>query len=329
MKSVNKDAITIIDLLETESKNELIAGIYRGLTKSQKQISSRFFYDNHGSDLFEKITGLPEYYPTRTEKEILRDNAGTIVSSFKQLDLMELGSGDCSKISILLDRINSHAIANVTYMPVDISKTAVNKSVHTLRSKYPGLKINAVLADFSKHLDMLPGHSPRLICFFGSTIGNMDRRIADDFLLKLQTKMKAGDSLLLGLDMVKEPEILYQAYNDKEGVTAQFNKNILNVINELTESDFSVSDFEHQARYNYDEMRIEMHLKALTETQINSPFFPYPIKILKGETIHTENSYKFTNRYILNLASRSGLSINNIYNDKKQWFSLVQLYKND
>lgn len=319
---IETGSLTVSNLLSKENRVELVEGIYRGLTRSQKQISSRFFYDDTGSELFEKITTLPEYYPTRTEKRILQENAGDILGDFDHIDIVELGSGDCSKISILLDKVPKRKISNITYIPVDVSEAAVLKSANILSCKYHGLKIHGVLADFMKHLDSLPGNSPRLICFFGSTLGNLTRKEVNEFLLNLKYLMKPGDKLLLGLDMVKDHLILQKAYNDTQGVTAQFNKNCLNVINDNAETNFNTSDFRHLAFYNEKEVRIEMHLVALKNVRVTSKYFPESILITKGETIHTENSHKFLPGHITQLEKVSGLNLKKSFTDANRHFSL-------
>lgn len=328
MNSTSNQEPSIQDFLISENKVDLIEEIYWGLSKSLKQISSRFFYNDMGSELFEEITKLPEYYPTRTEKRILQENAGDILGDSDKMDIIELGSGDCSKISILMDAIPMYKISNVSYTSVDVSEAAILKSADLLAYKYPGLKIKGLLADFMKHLNILPGEKgKRLICFFGSTIGNLTRKQANEFLSNLKNVMHAGDRLLLGLDMVKDENVLYNAYNDKQGITALFNKNILNAINETVETNFNTQDFEHQAFYNEQKARIEMHLKALKDLTIKSRNFPNDILITKGETLHTENSHKFTASDIQNYATTTGLKIKNIYTDKNQWFSLILFEK--
>lgn len=319
---IETGAVTVRNFLSAENKVELIDGIYRGLTRSQKQVSCRFFYDGRGSELFEEITNLPEYYPTRTEKRILRENAGDILGDFDPVDIVELGSGDCSKISVLLDSIPKNKIHNINYIPVDVSESAVLKSADMLHCKYPALKIHGVLADFMKHLGSLPGKSPRLICFFGSTLGNLTRKQASEFVLGLKDLMKPGDRLLLGLDMVKDPEILYKAYNDNQGITARFNKNILHVINDIAETNFNTSVFKHHAYYNKKKNRIEMHLIALDNVKVTGKYFPEPVSVKKGETIHTENSHKFLPEHITHLEMISGLRHTVSYTDVKRYFSL-------
>lgn len=322
MNLANNEVVSFQNFLISEDISELIKEIYQGLTQSQKQISSRFFYNDTGSELFEEITLLPEYYPTRTEKKILKENASAILGDFDHIDIIELGSGDCSKISILLDAIPKHKLPNLNYIPVDVSEAAVLKSADILSCKYYGLKIHGVLADFMKHLDSLPGNSPRLISFFGSTLGNLTRKQVNEFLLNLKNLMNPVDRLLLGLDMVKTPEILHKAYNDTQGITALFNKNILNVINDIAETNFNTSDFKHLAFYNEIEARIEMHLEALKDVNVTSKYFPESIFITKGETIHTENSHKFLPEHISKLEIISGLKLKKSFTDVNHYFSL-------
>jgi L-histidine N-alpha-methyltransferase len=314
---------TVSDFLSTESREDLISEIYTGLTARQKYISSRFFYDDKGSSLFEEITALPEYYPTRTEISILKANAQKILGDFEKLDIIELGSGDCSKISILLEAIPKNKIANVSYIPVDVSGAAIYKSADILSLKYPELKIQGLLADFLKHLTQLPGKGNRLICFFGSTIGNLNRNEALGFLKNVKKHLCPGDKFLLGLDRVKDFKVLHNAYNDKQGITALFNKNILDVINQTVGTSFNTRHFEHLAYYNEKMARIEMHLKADKDIVISSDLFPEKVYLKKGKTIHTENSHKFTLNDIHVFANISGLKIENIFNDKREWFSLI------
>jgi L-histidine Nalpha-methyltransferase len=314
----------VSNFLSTQSNEDLINEVYCGLTAKQKYISSKFFYDEKGSSLFEEITCLPEYYPTRIEKSILKTNTQKIIGEFEKLDIIELGSGDCSKISILLDAIPLIKMAQIHYIPVDVSETAILKSADILSLKYTGLSIHGLLADFLKHLYQLPCDGNRLICFFGSTIGNLDRKQSIDFLLNLKKLMLPGDRLLLGLDMVKDKQVLSNAYNDKQGVTALFNKNILNVVNDIAETNFNLHNFEHLAIYNEEKERIEMHLKALDDLVISSKLFPEKVLLKKGETIHTENSHKFSKEHISYFGSISGLQIKETYTDDKQYFSVVE-----
>ncbi len=316
--------IKVSNFLAFENNDELIAEIFLGLFSQQKYISSRFFYDDSGSSLFEDITNLPEYYPTRTEKSILRQNANKIVGIDKNLSIIELGSGDCSKISILIDAVNKSYIENLCYIPVDVSEAAILKSADILSLKYPKIKIHGLLADFMKHLNFLPDETNRLICFFGSTLGNLTRMQAVRFLMNLKKLLHPGDRFLLGLDMQKDTKILEDAYNDKQGVTESFNRNILNVINEIAGTNLNPELFEHIAIYNSEKSRIEMHLRALQDMVIKSPAFSKTITLTHGETIHTENSHKYNSGDIYEFAGLTGLKIKNIFTDTNHWFSLVE-----
>jgi L-histidine Nalpha-methyltransferase len=323
--TVLADDITISDFLQAESESEVVDEIFRGLQAAPKHISSRFFYDATGSGLFEEITALQEYYPSRTEKSILQRVARDILSHNQYSDIVELGSGDCSKICILLDACEENEIEKTRYFPVDVSEDAILHSAEELVLRYPGLKVHGILADFMKHIDMLPGEGNRLICFFGSTLGNLENEQATAFIRRVKQLMKKGDALLLGLDMVKDIRVLEKAYNDSQGITAKFNRNILQVVNQLAGTNFNPANFQHVAFFNPEKSRIEMHLKALKEQVITSPHFPEALVVKKGEMIHTENSRKFTNKDIREFANAANLSIQGIYNDQKDYFSLLQL----
>lgn len=315
-------SVSISNFLTTESNSEIIEGIYCGLASEQKKISSRFFYDEVGSELFEKITTLDEYYPTRAEKQILEQHALNFIDYNEAIDIIELGSGDCSKISLLLDHIPAKNMSNTTYIAVDVSESAILKSAHILYKTYADIKVHGILADFMKHLHLLPRKAPRLICFFGSTLGNLDSKQMNAFMLNLKNELEPGDRLLLGLDMVKDKSILHNAYNDAKRVTEQFNKNILNVVNQVAKTNFQTNDFAHQAFYNESQARIEMHLLALRDVRITSMHFPHEIIIKKGETIHTENSHKFKPEQAEMLGMIAGLQLTQSYHDANRFFSL-------
>lgn len=319
--------LAIMNLLHKTAKEDLKRELIAGLTSSHKYISSKFFYDETGSKLFEKITHLPEYYLTRTEKSILKKVASKLGSELKDMDIIELGSGDCSKISILLEAIPVKSIEMVRYIPVDVSRTAIEESADILLDNFSGLEILGMVADFTKHLRFIPARAKRLFCFFGSTIGNLSREQAVQFFSRLSEIMQPEDRFLLGVDRVKSKDILEKAYNDSRDVTAKFNRNILNVVNSRIDTDFKTDDFEHVAFYNQAHSRIEMHLKALKDIEISSPYLGEKIIIEQGETIHTENSYKFTERTVEEFAGDSGLEIKKVFTDKNGWFSVIDLYK--
>jgi L-histidine N-alpha-methyltransferase len=314
--------------LPKNGDKELKKNILADLTSSPKKISSVFFYDYNGSKLFEEITKLSEYYLTRTEIDLLKEAAPQISDKLRNVDIIEFGSGDCIKVSILLDTIPKEFIDTVCYVPFDVSIDAVEKSSTILLNKFPGIRIQGIIADFISQLDVIPKDTKKVFCFLGSTIGNLSMEKAMQFLVDLSEIMCSGDLLLLGFDMVKSKEILEKAYNDSKNVTERFNKNILNVVNSHIGTDFDPDTFEHIAFYNERFSRIEMHLKAIKNLEISCPSLPTNIYIKKGETIHTENSYKYTDENIESLSSGAGLEVQNIFTDKNKWFSLVQLIKN-
>jgi len=320
-----QEQLEINNYLRKQPEERNIAEIFKGLCSDQKYLPSRFFYNKRGSELFETITTLPEYYPTRTEKSILKEFAPEIIQKARYSTLIELGSGDCSKISILLDALPKDRIMSTTYYPVDISEAAIKKSIGILSENYSGLEIQGYLADFVHQMKEVPGEGKRLICFFGSTIGNLTQEQADIFLTDLKDRMQPGDSLLLGMDMVKDVEILEAAYNDAQGITKAFNRNILLAVNQVTGTRLIPEDFSHVAFYNQEENRMEMHLEAKKDMVVRSPEFPYSISIRAGETIHTENSHKYTPEYIYQIGAMNGWSLHEVYSDPDGWFSLVQL----
>ncbi len=301
--------------------------IIDGLNAEQKYISSKFFYDEKGSKLFEDITQLPEYYPTRTEKSILEEIAPKLMSGLKNTDVVELGSGDCSKISILLSAIQDVNLDSINYIPVDVSRSAINDSAQELVEKFPELSINGLVLDFITQLNLIPNKRRRLFLFLGSTLGNFTGETVDSFLVNLSWNMNSGDSFVLGLDLVKPIDILHNAYNDSQGVTADFNKNILNALNDIVRTNFNIADFEHYAFFNNEKSRIEMHLVAKRDVVINSPYMGKEIFIRKGENIHTENSNKYSIERIQQLAEITGLKIKKVYTDTNNWFALAHFEK--
>jgi len=321
--------ISISNFLLEIDKHAMIKTILDGLISDRKHISSKYFYDAEGSKLFGEITLLPEYYLTRSEIEILRETSFQIAGDLRDIDIIEIGSGDGSKISLILDSIPAVNMPTVCYIPVDINQAVIEASAKLLIKKFPGLKVHGVVADFEKQLHLIPGDAKRLICFFGSTVGNLSRKDAMRIIAELGGGMQPGDRLLLGVDRVKSRDILYKAYNDSQNITAKFNRNILNVVNNLVGTNFNPGFFEHIAFYEEETSRIEMHLKAVKYMEISCPYLQGKILLKPEETIHTENSHKFSAQYIESLAAASGLKIENIFSDRNKWFSLIQFLKED
>jgi L-histidine N-alpha-methyltransferase len=300
--------------------------IYRGLVSQPKSISPKFFYDEKGSELFEQITHLSEYYPTRAEKSILTNLISLSKLNLLNFNIIELGSGDASKIGLLLEQLPSEVLSTISYFPVDISKSAIKKSIPQLKRKFNLKNITGVVTDFIHKPEVLPKGEKNLFCFFGSTIGNLTPVESKEFMMQLGEEMNSGDYLLLGMDMVKDFTVLENAYNDALGITSEFNKNILNVVNTLINSDFDTADFIHLAFFNSNKNRIEMHLKAIKDVEVQIKTFKETLTIKKDETIHTENSHKFTDEDIYRFADYASLSIEKILKDRSNFFSLV-LYR--
>lgn len=322
-----KQRIKIKNLLPEIGIDQMREEILQGLACREKYISSKFFYDEIGSVLFEEITHQPEYYPNRTEKSILREIAPALMNNGKPaMEIIELGSGDCSKISILFEAVDKPTLEHLNYFPVDVSESAIEKSANELAQMYPYLKINGYVADFMHQLKDIPrSEKPRLICFFGSTIGNFSPKNSKNIIRNLAKGILPGDSLLIGFDLVKPKVVLNAAYNDLKGVTLKFNKNILNAVNNILESDFKNEDFDHLSFFNHQKSRVEMHLVANKDCLVQSPWGDEPIRFKKGDSIHTENSNKFTAGGIEKLIEGTGLQIQKIHTDPKNWFALVHL----
>jgi len=315
-EQLSRRTVEVIDLHPHISsfRDDVVAG----LRARPRRIPPKYFYDRKGSELFEKITELPEYYLTRTEIAILRQRAGEIASSIgSDVDLVEFGSGSSAKVRILLDRLEGAT----TYMPVDISRGYLVDAASALSEDHPHLRIVAICADYTDLV--LPESSPsrrRMLFFPGSTIGNFEPAAAAAFFRHTGADLRPGDAMLVGVDLKKSPALLDAAYNDSQGVTAEFNLNLLVRINRELDSDFEVDRFDHVAFYNSDEGRIEMHLQskvAQTVTLASEKFH-----FLPGETIHTENSYKYSIPDFHALVEGSRFRPSQVWTDDEQQFSV-------
>lgn len=320
-----KHRIEIRSHLDSSFRSEIIKDVSTGLNASRKSIPSKYFYDERGSQLFEEICDLPEYYPTRTEMSILKLSAPIIMKSFDRGDIVELGSGANWKIRMLLDAAGPSKLSGLRYIPVDVSETALTEASEELLKIYPELEVLGIVADFTLHMDAVPCDRRKLIFFLGSTIGNFNEKKREEFLKLVAGTMNERDSFLVGFDMLKPEATIEAAYNDTRGVTSEFNKNILRVINRELNADFKPSHFDHVAFFNRDRERIEMHLRANRKTTVNIDDLELELNIDKDETIHTENSCKFSRDGVRHLVKKSGLDIMNWYSDDKGWFSLTEL----
>jgi L-histidine N-alpha-methyltransferase len=325
---IASERIEIMDFMRNTFQSDIRRDILHGLTSSQKSVPSKYFYDAHGSQLFETICSLPEYYQTRTELSILKRSAEHIVRDLREADIVELGSGSNLKIRTLLDACFRSRQADICYVPVDVSKSAMESSAELL-DFYPDLKILGIVGDFTKHMEKIPPGRKRLFLFFGSTIGNFRDKARIDLLMRVAGIMGPCDRFLLGIDMIKPADILERAYNDSRGVTAEFNKNILNVVNRELDADFDLSHFDHVAFYNADKERIEMHLRANRRLSVQIDAFSIRISMEKGETIHTEVCGKFSRESAVAMVEEAGLRIDRWYSDPLGWFSLLELTRMD
>lgn len=302
----------------------ILEEVLYGLRQPQKKLPSKFFYDERGSELFEKITGLKEYYPTRAEMAILKANMDAISGLISQRAmLVELGSGSSKKVRLLIKELSDLA----AYVPVDISKSYLIKVARQLSEDFPGLLIKPVCADYT-HRFNLPridiDYQKQILFYPGSTIGNFDPDFAQQFLKTIATLTEKNAAILIGVDLKKDKKTLEAAYNDSEGVTADFNKNILVRLNRELGANFDVDYFSHCAFYNEEKGRIEMHLvsKKEQDVQIAGEQFQFE----EGETIHTENSYKYSLAEFKDLVS-DWFSVEKVWTDENNYFSLQYLIK--
>lgn len=301
---------------------ELAAAVHAGLTATPKTLPCRFFYDPEGSDLFEQICELPEYYVTRTEDEILRSRAGEIVAALPgQVDLVELGSGSSRKTRRLIEALLERQ-RTLRYLPIDISESMLRETAHTLSRDYPRLAVDPLPLEYGAALERLPRkrRGPMLVLFLGGNLGNFDPSAAIGFLRQITAAMQPEDGLLLGLDLHKETTVLNAAYDDRQGVTARFNLNLLRRLNRELGTDFDLDAFRHRAFYNEEEGRVEMHLVSLRDQEVTVA--GEPVTFRAGETIHTENSYKYTFAQIQALAHAAGFSLRRQWTDEQDYFSV-------
>ena len=300
------------------------ADVIAGLTASPKRLPPKYFYDSTGSELFERITALPEYYPTRSEIGILREHASDIAALIpKGAALIEFGSGASTKTRIVLDAAKGLA----AYVPVEISADFLDRQAAALRREHPGIAMLPVAADFTKpfQLPVAAEGMPRAGFFPGSTIGNFEPHEAAAFLHQACETLGPGAVFIVGVDLVKDPQVLQKAYNDKQGVTAKFNLNLLVRINRELGANFNVSQFEHHAFYNRERSRIEMHLASLKRQRVR--VCGECIDFRAGETIHTENSYKYSVESFGALARGSGWSTLEVWTDVDRRFSVHVLQR--
>lgn len=319
-----------LDFLEAPSRHlplpfETI--VSQGLAASQKNLPCRFFYDMPGSHLFEQICGLPEYYPTRTEQAILQRHAHELVAlAGADLTLVEFGSGSSVKTRLLMEALLARQ-SHLHYLPIDISRDFLRHSAQELLAAYPGLSITAIAGEYNDALDALPpSDGPRLFLFLGSNIGNFEREEAVAFLKRIRSRMQPEDRLLVGVDLVKDHATLEAAYNDAAGVTAAFNKNLLERCNRELEADFDLNQFDHHAPFLHAESRIEMRLISRCDQTVTLGATGERFDFRAGEILRTEYSHKYTLNDVYALCYQAGLETMACRQDEKGWFNVSLLF---
>lgn len=322
-RNLLKQRLKIDSLL---NKTTIVSGddVIEGLTHTPKTLPPKYFYDDRGSLLFEKICELPEYYLTRTETAILQQYASAIAHLTGPCELVELGSGSSTKTRILLDAYQElgHPLH---YLPIDISGGILEESSYSLLADYPTLNIHGIVSTYEtalKHLNACPLPT-RMISFIGSTLGNLTPQDCEIFFSHIVEALQPGDYFLLGIDLHKSKEILEPAYNDAQGVTAEFNLNMLQHLNRLYEGNFNGQQFEHLSFYNQEKHQVEMHLKSLRSQTVELRRLNLTVEFAENETIHTEISRKFEIKSLQAELQQLGLIPVQAWTDENQWFGLL------
>ncbi|MFE6821365.1 L-histidine N(alpha)-methyltransferase [Streptomyces sp. NPDC057690] len=305
-------------LPEDATDAALRADVQRGLTGTPKTLPPKWFYDAHGSELFEQITELPEYYPTRAEREILVDRAGEIAAAAGARTLVELGSGSSEKTRYLIDALTGLD----TYVPVDVSESALTQAGQALIAERPGLNVHALIADFTAALALPDTPGPRLVAFLGGTIGNLLPAERALFLASVRALLAPGDALLLGTDLVKDERVLVRAYDDAAGVTAAFNKNVLAVVNRELGADFDPAAFGHVALWDAGNEWIEMRLRSRTAQTVKVPALDLAVDFEAGEELRTEVSAKFREEGVRTELAAAGMELTHWWTDAEGRFAL-------
>jgi L-histidine N-alpha-methyltransferase len=315
-------SVSLTDHLSAEDAGAALrADVLVGLTSSPKSLPPRWFYDERGSALFDQITRLPEYYPTRVERALLRASAPEIAAVSGADVLVELGSGTSEKTRLLLDALRAAGRLR-RFVPFDVDASVLRAAADSVSADYPGVEVHPVVGDFTRHLTELPRSGRRLVAFLGSTIGNLEPGPRADFLAALSATLHPGDCFLLGTDLVKDPVRLVRAYDDTDGVTAAFNRNVLAVLNRELGADFQPDSFEHVALWDAGREWIEMRLRSRTDQCVRIPAVDLQVQFSAGEEMRTEVSAKFRRRGVAAELGAAGLSMTHWWSDPAGDFGL-------
>ncbi len=299
----------------------LRADVCAGLSAERKFLPPKWFYDTTGSELFRRITALEEYYPFRAEAEVLKARAEKIAEMTGAASLVELGSGASEKTRLLLDALRRGG-SLAEFVPLDVSESALREAANRIAAEYPGLRVHGLVDDFTARLDTLPGRSPRLVAFLGGTIGNLFPAERHGFLRTVRDVLAGGEWLLLGTDLVKDAETLVRAYDDAEGVTAEFNRNILQVLNRELDADFPVDEFEHVATFDAEHSRVEMRLRARHAMRVRIAALELAVDFAAGEEIRTEISTKFRREQVSGELAAAGFELAEWWTDEEGRYAL-------
>jgi L-histidine Nalpha-methyltransferase len=324
MEPLSEPLVRVDSWLSEDDERSLANDVLDGLTKPFKELSAKHLYDARGSELFEQITEQPEYYPTRTELAILRQNADTIVSTTDAGELVELGAGASDKARVLLDAMRDAGTLR-RYIPLDVSQTVVEDAARTLTEDYEDLQVYGVVGDFERHLEYVPAREgvPRLVALLGGTIGNFPPGTRRNVLSKIATMLSPNCRLLLGTDLVKDPRIIEAAYNDAAGITAEFNRNLLYVLNRELGADFQPESFEHIAFYDRRNEWVEMRLRATRAQTVYVADLDLQVEFAAGEELRTEISAKFTRARVEADLEAAGLELERWFTDDEDLFAVT------
>lgn len=316
-------AVRVDSILGDGEERSLADDVLDGLTKPFKELPPKHFYDARGAELFDRICELPEYYQTRAERSILQESAVEIARLSGAAELVELGSGTAEKTRVLLDALRDAGTLQ-RYVPLDVTEAMVRECAAELVTEYDGLQVHGVVGDFERHLDRVPpAQGPRLVAFLGGTIGNFPPGSRRRFLRQIAALLTDGDQLLMGIDLVKDADVLEAAYNDVQGVTAEFNRNLLHVVNRELDADFDTDEFDHVAHFDREHEWIEMRLRSLREQTVTVKALDMSVRFAAGEEMRTEISAKFTRQRVEDDLAAAGLALTRWLTDDDGLFALT------
>jgi L-histidine Nalpha-methyltransferase len=305
-----------------DRREALVRDVREGLARDPKELPPKWFYDEHGSELFGQITRLPEYYLTRRERAILAEHARAIAEETRADTLVELGAGTSEKTRFLLDAMTSAGCLR-RFVAFDVSESTLRDTAARIAEEYPGIEVSAVVGDFDHHLGDIPNGGRRLVAFLGSSIGNFAPDERARFLATLRADLQSGEWFLLGVDLVKDPERLVAAYDDREGVTAEFNRNVLHVINRELDANFRPECFDHVARWSSEQEWIELMLRSRLEQRVNIPGADLFAEFARGEELRTEISAKFRREGVREELAAAGFDVREFWSDPRGDFALA------